>query len=244
MKKLTSYIVDDEPLAIKVLKKKLENIAEIEIVGDSTRMNKAITDINNLKPDILFLDIQLTEGTGFDLLNKIDFNGKVIFITAYDEYAFRAFEVNALDYLLKPISDERLRYAIDKVNNNIPNNTIDYLQEPLKYKYTDRIFVMDKNYIRFILLDTICVISAARDYTFIETIDGKKNIIMRSMNDWENRLPQEHFVRIHRSYIVNINHIEKIVRNSTSSAKVFIKNYPEPVSLSRTYYKNIKTNYM
>lgn len=244
MKIYTAYIVDDEPLAIRSLKKRLEDFPEIEVIGESTRMNRAINEIKECSPDILFLDIQLAEGTGFDLLNKVDFAGKVIFVTAFDEFAFRAFEINALDYLLKPISQERLQETINKIKDTPDKSKTENLNDTIKYKYTDRILVMDKSLIRFILLDTINVISAARDYSMIETLDGKKSIIMRSMGEWENRLPHEHFVRIHRSYIVNMNHIERILRNSTSSAKVYLKNHPEPITLSRTYYKNVKNKYM
>lgn len=243
MKTYKAYILDDEPLAIISLKKKLENFAEIIIIGESTRMNKAIYDISEIKPDILFLDIQLAEGTGFDFLNNIRFEGNVIFVTAYDEYAFRAFEVNALDYLLKPVSEERMSETIKKIKNNQYN----YSKKPsceLKYRYSDRLFVIEKNYIKFIFLENVTSIYAARDYSFIESNDGKKSIILRTMAEWEARLPKEHFVRIHRSYIVNINYIEKIVKNSTSTAKVYMKNLSEPISLSRTYYKNLRNNYL
>lgn len=244
MNRFRAYIVDDEPLAIKSLKKKLEIFQEIEIVGESTKMAKAISDIKTLSPDLLFLDIQLAEGTGFDLLNKLEFKGKVIFVTAFDEYAFRAFEINALDYLLKPISQERLQTAINKVAGNVERTPKKEENERIKYKYTDRILVSEKNIIRFILINSIAIIRAARDYSTIETVDGRKSLIMRSMAEWEGRLPAEHFVRIHRAHIVNINLIEKIVKRSTSTALVYIKNQPEPVILSRTYYKNIKNNYM
>jgi two-component system LytT family response regulator len=244
MKTYSAYIVDDEPLAIKTLRKKLEGFKEIQVVGESTRMAKAIFDIKANPPDILFLDIQLAEGNGFDLLNKLNYSGKVIFITAFDEYAFRAFEVNALDYLLKPISHERLKAAVNRIKDSYSENFLDDFNKYIKYNYSDRILVMDRSLIRFILLESVTIIGASRDYTTIETLDGKKSLIMRSMNEWESRLPQEHFVRIHRSYIVNINHIEKIVRNSTSSAKVFLKNHPEPLALSRNYYKNVKSKYL
>lgn len=244
MKVYTAYIVDDEPLAIKSLKKKLESFNEIDIIGETTRMAKAISEIKSFSPDILFLDIQLAEGTGFDLLNKLEYHGKIVFVTAYDEFALRAFEVNALDYLLKPISLERLQEVIKKIKGNYNETLIKHTQDDLKYKYSDRIFVMDKNCIRFILLESIVLISAARDYTMIETSDEKKSIITRTMHEWENRLPSEHFVRVHRSYIININFIEKIVRNSTSSARIFLKNYSEAITLSRTYYKNVRKKYM
>ncbi len=244
MKIYKAYILDDEPLAIKSLRKKLESHPEIRIIGESTRMSKAFDDISSDPPDILFLDIQLAEGTGFDFLNNVRFEGKVIFVTAYDEYAFRAFEVNALDYLLKPISEERMNYTINKIKNNQYNYSNNNPNYELRYRYSDRLFVVERNQIQFILIENVTRIYAARDYSFIETNDGKKSIIMRTMAEWEVLLPKEHFIRIHRSYIVNINHIDKIIRNSTSTAKVYLKNIPEPVSLSRTYYKNLRNNYL
>ena len=243
MKRYKAYILDDEPLAIKSLKKRLESHPEVEVVGEATRIGKAMEDVTALCPDILFLDIQLTEGTGFDFINNIRFSGKVVFVTAYDQYAFRAFEVNALDYLLKPVSEERMSYTLSKIKNNSYNNHKN-ISEVVGYSYSDRIFLVERDQIRFIPLEHITMISAARDYTFIETNDGKKNIIMRTMADWESRLPKEHFIRIHRSFIVNINHIEKIVRNSTSTAKVHLYNIKDPVSLSRTYYKNLRNCYL
>lgn len=244
MKKYTSYIVDDEPLAVRLLKKKLETFPEVEVIGESTRMAKAIKDITDLKPEILFLDIQLAEGTGFDLLNKLSYAGKVIFVTAYEEYALRAFEINALDYLLKPISIERLQAALERVRQKTHGNFVPEVADKVKYKYTDRIMAYDKNQIRFVLLDSIIIISAARDYTTIETVEGKVILMSRTMGEWEERLPQEHFVRIHRSHIVNINLIDKILRYSTTSAKVYVRNHPEPLTLSRNFYKNLKDRYL
>jgi two-component system LytT family response regulator len=207
-------------------------------------MQKALNDISEMKPEVLFLDIQLTECTGFDLLNKINYTGKVIFVTAFDEYALRAFEINAVAYLLKPISVERLSSAIERIKSEEYYKSSEGKSVSSKFRYSDRILVVERDQIRFILLETITVISAARDYTLIETMDGKKSIMMRSMAEWMNRLPSEHFIRIHRSYIVNINHIEKIVRNSTNTARVYIKNHTEPVSLSRTYYSILKEKYL
>ncbi len=243
MKKYKAYILDDEPLAIISLKKRLESHPDIETVGEATRMNKAMEEVTALCPDILFLDIQLAEGSGFDFLNNIRFSGRVVFVTAYDKYAFRAFEVNALDYLLKPVSQERMDYTIEKLKSsgfNYHKSTTDSIE----YKYSDRIFFTERDQIRFIPLESIIKISAARDYSFIETNDGKKNIIMRSMYEWENRLPKDHFIRIHRSSIININYIERIVRNSTSTARIYLTDTKEPVSLSRSYYKNLKETYL
>ena len=244
MRSYTSYIVDDEPPSIRSLRKKLEYFPEIEIVGESSNMAKAIKEIKQFNPEILFLDIHLSEGTAFDLLNKFNYDGKVILISSYDEFAFRAFEISALDYLLKPVSSERLSLTIEKIKSADHENETGDFKENIKYKYSDRIFVLERNQIRFILLESITMISAARDYTTIETVQGTKCLIMRSMSEWINRLPEEHFIRIHRSFIVNLNHIDKIIRNSSSSAKVYMKFHPYPVSLSRTYYNILKYRYL
>jgi two-component system, LytTR family, response regulator len=244
MKALTCYIVDDEPLAVKSLKMRLEEFPELVVIGEATRMAKAIADIGDKNPDILFLDIQLSEGTGFDLLDQLNYSGKIVFVTAFDEYAFRAFGINALDYLLKPVSQERIKAVVAKIKSTQCILTNDENSESnYKYKYGDRILILEKNQIRFVLLDSVNLISASRDYTIVETIDGKKSLMTRSMAEWVNRLPEQHFIRIHRSYIVNMNHIEKIVRNSTCSARVFLRNHPEPVTLSRTYYSILRERY-
>lgn len=240
MKIYTAYILDDEPLSIRSLSKKLEDFDEIELIGESTRMDKAKAEIESNDPDILFLDIQLMEGTGFDFLNKLEFSGKVIFVTAFDEYAFRAFEINALDYLLKPVSHERLKIAIERIRRNGPARA----HGNIKYQITDRILVTERSTMKFILLSSVELLEAARDYSTIRTVDGSSFLVLRSMKEWEKKLPPDHFVRINRSYIVNINNIEKITRVSSSSAHVFLKNFSGPVTLSRTYYKNTKLRYM
>lgn len=240
MKILTAYIVDDEPLAIRSLKQKLDEFPEIEVVGEAVLMKQAIRELVQLAPDILFLDIQLAEGTGFDLLNELNFTGKVIFVTAYDEYAFRAFELNALDYILKPVSVERLKLAIQKAKSTEDEK----LNKGQKYLLSDRILVMERAAMHFILVSEIEIIIATADYTTIETTDGKKYMILRSMKEWETRLPEEHFIRIHRSYIVNFSSIVKIDRLSSASGRVHLKNHPNSVSISRTYYRNARLKYI
>lgn len=239
MPKLTAYIVDDEPLAIKTLKKRLESFPDIECIGEAERMAKAEKEILELTPDILFLDIQLAEGTGFDLLNKINYSGKVIFVTAFDQYAFRAFEINALDYLLKPVSVERLEQALEKLL--APPARQDH--DAGKFTYDDRILVMIRSYMRFITIRNIVRITAARDYSTVHTIDDQEYMVLRSMAEWDHRLPSEHFIRVHRSHIVNIDSIDKIRKVSGTAALVFLKGITEPITLSRSYYKTVKERF-
>jgi len=239
MSELTAYLVDDEPLAIEALKKRLEAFPNIRCVGSSERMVRAVEEIDKLNPDLLFLDIQLAEGTGFDLLNRIHYSGKVIFVTAFDHYAFRAFEINALDYLLKPVSVERLQQALEKVD--LPSTKSSAALG--RFHYDDRILVMIRSFMRFVIIRNIIRIEAARDYSTVYTTDNQEYLVLRSMTEWENRLPEEHFIRIHRSHIVNIDSIEKIRKVSGTAALVYLKGYTEPITLSRSYYKTVREKF-
>ncbi|MFC2096380.1 LytR/AlgR family response regulator transcription factor, partial [Bacteroidota bacterium] len=235
------YIIDDEYWARISLKDKLAEFHEIEVIGEADCIPDAIKGINKLHPDILFLDIQLTDGTGFDLINEISYSGKIIFITAFDEYALRAFEINALDYLMKPISPERLETAIKRLDKD-EDNTQEF--SSLLLKLEDRIMATIRDAIYFIKVDSIVLISASTSYTEILTNNGKKFLTSKSMQEWENRLPPEMFCRIHRSFIINFEHIEKSVKYSSNTALIYMKGLNDPFKLSRSYYKKVKDKYL
>jgi len=241
MKKQRAFIIDDEYWARINLKDKLKDFQEIEIIGEADSIKDAEKGIRSLNPDVLFLDIQLGDGTGFDLLNDIAFTGKVIFVTAFDEYALRAFDINALDYLMKPISDESLERAISRLEEN---HSGPEAGSKAKLRDDDRIMVVVKDSLYFILVNTIISISASRDYSEIYTVNNKKFLTTRSMNEWEERLPEQTFCRVHRSHIVNFEHIEKSVKYSSNTALIYIKGLEEPLKLSRSYYKKVKDRYM
>jgi two-component system, LytTR family, response regulator len=239
MKRYSALIIDDERLARYSLIKKLRNFSEIDIVGEASGIAPAMKAIETLNPDLLFLDIQLSDGNGFDLLDKIDYSGKIIFVTAYDEYAFRAFEINAQDYLLKPISAERLKNAINRLKSEDRKESFTAFT---KLKYDDRIMIELKNSIHFLKIDNIVLINASKSYTIITDKIGKKYLICRSMREWESRLPEEHFCRVHRNSIVNFNFIEK-TEKSGNSVIINIVGIPDPVVVSRGYYKLMKSRY-
>lgn len=178
---------------------------KIDVIGESDSVKSAINVINKLQPDLLFLDIQLYNETGFDLLEKIDFNGNIIFVTAYDAYAIRAFEVNATDYLLKPISQNRLALAIERIKTR----GIDNMAKLRPFNYTDRVLVSSANSLKFVKIEEILCILASGDYTTIMTSGGNEYLVSKPMNEWEIRLPDNYFCRIHRSTIINIEFIEK-----------------------------------
>jgi len=239
MKKLTALIIDDERLARINLRTKLRAFAEIEIVGEATGIATAVKAIKVLNPDILFLDIQLSDGNGFDILDKVDYSGKIVFVTAYNQYACRAYEINAVDYLLKPFSKERLKTVINRLLNNESEQATNVF---LKFRYDDRILIEQKKSIHFIKIENITYIKADREYTTIYETGGKEYLVLKSIGDWEKKLPDEQFARVHRNGIVNFNYIEKSERIG-NTAILFLKDFPIPITISRGYYKLIKTRY-
>lgn len=239
MKKIASLIIDDERLARVSLRKKLAQFPEIEVVGEAQGISSAIRAINELHPDLLFLDIQLSDGNGFDLLEKVSFRGKVVFVTAFDEHAIRAFEVNALDYLLKPVSVSRLKNLVKKLSSGIEENTGRGIP---RFSIEDRIMVEQKGFVHFVMVREIMLINSAKDYSVLITADSRKFIVLCSMNDWEKKLPQEHFFRAHRTSIINLNLIEKTIRVG-ATADIYLNSYPRPVRVSKSYFKLLRDRF-
>ncbi len=237
--KIKAIIVEDEIPAQDLLKhyiSKHQNIDVLDICNDGF---KAVKSINNTKPDIIFLDIQIPKITGIELLELIDYNPVVIFTTAYDKYAINAFEQNAADYLLKPFSEERFNKAINKALDllNNYNNENSKVNIELEEKIT-RIVVKNNNTIEIIPLDKIMYLEAQDDYIYIYTEKGrflKKDTIKK----YENLL-SESFIRTHRSYIVNINFIDKLELLSKESYVILLKDKSK-VKVSKSGYKLLKS---
>ncbi len=237
MVNLKSIIVDDERLARVNLRKLLENHQEIEIIGEADSCKSALEIINLQKPHLIFLDIQLGGETGFDLLDKIDNSIKIIFVTAFDEYAIRAFEINAVDYLLKPVNPERLKVSVGRIINNEHE-----LKNTAKvYEYSDNIYVHINNYSsRFIKISSIMLIEPVGNYSRIVTTEGKNCLVLKTLKQWQEELPANNFIRIHRSSIINIEHVDHIEKRSNDHHKAFLKNIPEPFEVSRRFASKLK----
>ncbi|MBP7931076.1 MAG: response regulator transcription factor [Chitinophagaceae bacterium] len=210
--KKTAIIVDDERLARNELKKMLTDYPEIEIIGEAGNVDEAVKLIEELGPDILFLDIQMPAKTGFDLLAELDTVPTVIFTTAHDEYALKAFEVNALDYLLKPIDPKRLSDAIQKVmfleeremiSNETRNENKSFLNDG------DQVFVKDGEKCWFVKLSEIRLFESVGNYARV-FFGTNKPLILKSLNSLEERLDPKTFFRANRKHIVNLRMIEKV----------------------------------
>jgi two-component system LytT family response regulator len=236
--KYKTIIVDDERLARREMRGLLSEFDEIIVAGEAENLAEAVDLIQREKPDVVFLDIQLSGENGFDLLEKIERNFKLIFVTAFDAYAIRAFEVNALDYLLKPVNPERLAKAIERLNKK--NDSKNELR-PLEFD--DRIFLELGARSVFLKVCDISHINAAGDYSEIWTIDKRKLLLEKSLREWEERLPEKHFLRIHRQTIINLEEIEHIESWFNRTFQIRLKNYRENFPVSRRYSVKLKNRF-
>jgi len=210
---MKTLIVDDERLARNELKRLLEPYHKIEIVGEASHAEEALGMIEELQPELLFLDIQMPGKNGFELLTSIE--GKapdVIFTTAYDEYAIKAFEFNALDYLLKPIDSERLKDAINRVEENFAHH--DEPVEPnersdKKLGENDQVFVKDGEKCWFVKLGKIRLFESMGNYVRLH-FDDQKPLVLKSLNSLEDRLDPATYFRANRKHIINLQWVEKI----------------------------------
>lgn len=237
--KIRTVIVDDEEYAREDLKAELAPFEHIQIVGEAAGIDEARRVCHFANPQLVFLDIQMPGETGFDLLQDLDPETKVIFVTAFDKYAIRAFDVNAFDYILKPVSSDRLKQSLERID---PGYTTS-VNHPPDLLLHDRIFISSTTGAQFITVGEIAVIRAASDYSNIQLKDAKKLLFNKSMNEWDARLPSEVFVRIHRSTIININFIQRIEAWSSYRKRVFMKGIEEPCIISRNYAQSIKKYY-
>ena len=235
-KKFSAFIVDDERLARADLISMLTGYKNIEVVGEASDVASGAKAIKTSNPDIIFLDIQMPGETGFDLLEKVPIDSKIVFVTAYDEYAIRAFEVNALDYLLKPVNHERLSQTIERLELDKMIDEEDLSQ----LDYSDSLFLTMNNQLKFLKINTIVAISSAGDYSEVADTDGLTQLTGKSMKEWEKRLPPKHFVRIHRSTIINLDFIRRTEKWFNYSYRVYMEGIEKPFLISRRYVVKLK----
>lgn len=240
---LRTIIIDDEQPAIDLLKHYLKQFKQIEIIKECNDGFCGLKAINELKPDLIFLDIQMPKLTGFELLELLDEKPMIIFTTAYDEYALKAFEINALDYLLKPFAEDRLSEAIKRVTGTKQNTstTVNYpeLIQPVKEKeHIQRVVVKSGHKIVFIPVVDIVYIEAEDDYVMIYT-KTNRHLKQATMKYFESVLNSDEFFRIHRSFIVKVNQIKQIEPFENGKYIALLQN-GKKLSISKSGYKNLK----
>jgi two-component system LytT family response regulator len=236
---ITAVIVDDERLARMALRMLLADHPHVQIVGEAASVPEAVEVIQNTSPEVVFLDIQMPDGIGFDLLNRIDGTFKVVFVTAYDSFAIRAFEVNALDYVLKPVSPERLAQTLARLDTPPSDSGSEpdpgAAPDSSKFTYDDAVFLSSGQRQQFVKINHIQVIQAERDYSHVITTDGRRAFVRKSMTEWEERLPSRHFLRVHRSIIVNLDYVDRVERSPNSSYCVFLRGAEKPFPMGRRF---------
>ena len=208
---MRAIIIDDERLARTELKKLLQDFPEIEVVDEAANADEGLSKIDTLHPDLVFLDIQMPGKTGFDMLAELDRAPHVIFTTAYDEYALKAFEVNALDYLLKPVEPKRLADAVQKLHiaDNKENHMMPENMNRSMLTEEDQVFVKDGERCWFVKLSDIRLFESVGNYAKV-FFGANKPLILKSLNALEERLDQKTFFRANRKHIVNLRMIDKI----------------------------------
>ena len=210
---MKAIIIDDERLARAELRKLLQDFPEIEIVDEASNADEGIQKIENHNPDLVFLDIQMPGKTGFDMLSELDHAPQVIFTTAYDEYALKAFEVNALDYLLKPVEPRRLADAVEKLKKNNGGSITERMIHPHEANSilteSDQVFVKDGERCWFVKLSDVRLFESVGNYAKV-FFGTNKPLILKSLNALEERLDEKMFFRANRKHIVNLRMIEKI----------------------------------
>ena len=266
--KIKALIVDDEPLARKGLAIRLEAHEQVEVVGQCQNGLEAVTQIPQIRPDLVFLDIQMPGLNGFQVINKLrELNQPIpliVFVTAYDSYAIKAFDIHALDYVLKPIDDQRLQEALEKVEQVfdmhqegdhkhklaklVADFTGDDCEEILRrlasgeaidsQRYPDVLAIKDGSEVTRVNVDVIQWIDAAGDYMCVHT-DSGTHIMRRTMKELEEDLDPRKFVRAHRSAIVNINYVDKLVSHVSGEYHLVLNNGTE-LKVSRSHRDKVK----
>ena len=205
---LKVLLVDDERLARSELKRLLSDYPDVEVIGEAANASEGLEKIESLNPDLVFLDIQMPGKSGFDMLTELEKAPHVIFVTAFDEYALKAFEVNALDYLMKPVEPKRLSDALIKVRQEDEAERLSYTNRGMLSE-NDQVFVKDGERCWFVKLSEVRLFESVGNYAKV-FFGTNKPLILKSLNALEERLDEKTFFRANRKHIINLRMIDKI----------------------------------
>lgn len=243
-KKYKAVIIDDEPPGREIIKKYLEEFPQIELAGECENGFEGLKVINKINPELVFLDIQMPKLNGFEMLELIENAPAIIFVTAYDQYALKAFEVSAADYLLKPFSPERFRESVEKAlrlmktPGGAENRVHRLVQLHQQQTPIDRVVVKEGMKITVIPVENIIRLEAQGDYVMLHTTGGKF-LKQKTMKYFEDHLPAGEYIRIHRSHIVKISAIRQIEPLTGDSYEAVLTN-GEALPVSKRGYQQLK----
>lgn len=236
---LRTLIIDDEPGARSDVRWLLSGHPDHTVVGEAATFAAARTRLARDDYDLVFLDVQLVGGNGFDLVPHVRTGAKIIFITAFDRHALRAFEVNALDYLLKPVSAERFAASLARLDSGTPPPPPSDSAAP--FRPDDVVLVQTGTGDRFVSLPQISAILSNENYSDLLLRSGERVLTRRTMKSWEESLPAAQFMRVHRQAIVNLQCVESHHRDTRETAELRVAGVRDPVPVSRSFLIDVET---
>ena len=243
-----ALIIDDEPVAREYLQDLLHEREDVSVVGEAANGSEAVEAIQRERPDLIFLDIQMPELDGFDVLTRLspDQLPVIIFVTAHDRYALQAFEANALDYLLKPFDRPRFQKALDRAVAQVQSRDLTAFEKRLRslvnHLHTDRpptqrLMIRSRGRAHFVKTADILFIEAAGNYAALH-VGGEEHLIRETLSSLERRLDPESFVRIHRSFIVNLDHVREVLTQEKGDYRIVVTD-GRHLRLGRSYRDNL-----
>jgi two-component system LytT family response regulator len=233
MKPLRAMIIEDNAPARAALRERLKAHPEVAVVGEAGTVGRARTLLAVHDYDLVFLDIRLRGGLGFELVSVVAATARIIFVTAFDEYALRAFEVNALDYLLKPVTPDRLAGALARL-------APEPRQAGARLRADDLVHLATDTGARFVEVRLIAAILAELNYTLVHLTNGTRHLVRRSLKSWEDQLDEKSFVRLGREAIVNLAHVLRHERDDHKSGRVWVTGCREPLQASRRQWPEVR----
>lgn len=243
---IRTLIVDDVPAVIQLVKKMLSHLPGIEVIDEASQVDDAIKIITSEKPDLIFLDVDLNGYHSMDLLSYIKYNPMIVFITSSSDFALKAFEINAIDYLVKPIQKDRLMQSLQKVYTSWSRN---HAKGPLnetdnKKLGADSMVMLDiDNKLVFVEVRDITHIMVYGNYTKVYTTGKRQSLTYKSVKSWMNNLPVHLFMQINRSTVVNLEYIQSIERWTSDTGRLTLRNVTEPFEVSRKFFFELKRRY-
>lgn len=231
--KFRAIIIDDERPARRWIAELLAEHPGIEIAGEAGGVASAIELADRVRPDIAFLDVQMPPGTGFDILPHLPPETRVVFVTAHDVYAIRAFEMNALDYLLKPVHPDRLRATLSRLSSPVRAGINREAVSSGALGINDLVVLRDREALRIVRAGEIAAIQAEGAYSRVLFRSGGSMLVLRALGVWEGQLPAPPFERIHRSLIIHLDAVRELSTLARDDARVRIEGVPDPIPLRR-----------
>jgi two-component system LytT family response regulator len=245
---VNALIIEDDASSVTLLKEFLKDFSYIELLGEASNIKDAESLIkNNPKVDLVFMDIDLKGANALDLIKYVGPKTKVLFITAFPDFAVKAFEYNTIDYIVKPISFDRLKKALSRLDVFEDAEDSDLEEKPAKHSSKfgiDNMVLMNiDNEMKFIKIRDINFIEAKGNYTYVALNDGTSFTTYGLIKLWEDKLPQDDFFRVHRSTIVNLHNVLKIERGTYDTGILYLKGVDQPFEVSRNYFSIIKNKF-